>query len=125
MTDTQHYQLNQWAADDQVLRTDFNADNAKIDAALGAVKGCNCQLYFQTYTGTGENGRKMALLSDFRGMEFELEIALKGVPENGIVEVWKLDAVRDELSFIQEYSEGILKLPKDTGSAIFLLNFRD
>ena len=39
MTDTQHYQLNQWAADDQVLRTDFNADNAKIDAALGAVKG--------------------------------------------------------------------------------------
>ena len=75
--------------------------------------------------GTGENGRKMALLSDFRGMEFELEIALKGVPENGIVEVWKLDAVRDELSFIQEYSEGILKLPKDTGSAIFLLNFRD
>ena len=34
MTDTQHYQLNQWAADDQVLRTDFNADNAKIDAAL-------------------------------------------------------------------------------------------
>lgn len=56
MTSTQHYQLNQWAADDQVLRTDFNADNAKIDAALGAVKGCNCQLYFQTYTGTGENG---------------------------------------------------------------------
>lgn len=56
MTDTQHYQLNQWAADDQVLRTDFNADNAKIDAALGAVKGCNCQLYFQAYTGNGENG---------------------------------------------------------------------
>ena len=56
MTSTQHYQLNQWAADDQVLRTDFNADNAKIDAALGAVKGCNCQLYFQTYTETGENG---------------------------------------------------------------------
>ena len=56
MTDTQHYQLNQWAADDQVLRTDFNADNAKIDAALGAVKGCNCQLYFQAYTGNVENG---------------------------------------------------------------------
>ena len=56
MTDTQHYQLNQWAADDQVLRTDFNADNAKIDAALGAVKGCNCRLYVKTYTGTGENG---------------------------------------------------------------------
>ena len=31
---TTNYQLNQWEATDQVLRTDFNADNAKIDAAL-------------------------------------------------------------------------------------------
>ena len=31
---TEHYELNQWLATDQVLRTDFNADNAKIDAAL-------------------------------------------------------------------------------------------
>ena len=33
---TEHYQLNQWEAEDKVLRTDFNADNAKIDAALAA-----------------------------------------------------------------------------------------
>lgn len=51
MTDTQHYQLNQWAADDQVLRMDFNTDNAKIDAAL-AGKG-NCRLYTGSYVGTG------------------------------------------------------------------------
>ena len=31
---TEHYELNQWLPTDQVLRTDFNADNAKIDAAL-------------------------------------------------------------------------------------------
>ena len=31
---TTNYQLNQWEATDQVLRTDFNADNAKVDAAL-------------------------------------------------------------------------------------------
>ena len=31
---TEHYELNQWQATDQVLRTDFNADNAKIDGAL-------------------------------------------------------------------------------------------
>ena len=31
---TTNYQLNQWSAADQVLRTEFNADNAKIDAAL-------------------------------------------------------------------------------------------
>ena len=31
---TTNYNLNQWEAADKVLRTDFNADNAKIDAAL-------------------------------------------------------------------------------------------
>lgn len=31
---TSNYSLNQWAASDRVLRTEFNADNAKIDAAL-------------------------------------------------------------------------------------------
>jgi hypothetical protein len=30
---TQNYQLNQWDATDRILREDFNADNAKIDAA--------------------------------------------------------------------------------------------
>ena len=34
---TTHYDLNQWQATDQVLRTDFNADNAKIDAALAVL----------------------------------------------------------------------------------------
>ena len=31
---TTNYNLNQWEATDKVLRTEFNADNAKIDAAL-------------------------------------------------------------------------------------------
>ena len=31
---TTNYQLSQWAAEDRILRTDFNSDNAKIDAAL-------------------------------------------------------------------------------------------
>ena len=36
MTKTEHYQLSQWEATDQVKRTDFNEDNAKLDAALAA-----------------------------------------------------------------------------------------
>ena len=67
MTQTQNYQLNQWEAADQVKRTDFNADNAKLDAALAqkadlsalaalqtavANKG-NCQVKYGTYVGTG------------------------------------------------------------------------
>lgn len=31
---TTNFNLSQWEADDKVLRADFNADNAKIDAAL-------------------------------------------------------------------------------------------
>lgn len=34
---TTNYQLNQWEAGDKVERVDFNADNAKIDAAVKAV----------------------------------------------------------------------------------------
>lgn len=33
---TTNYQLSQWAADDRIQMDDFNADNAKIDAALKA-----------------------------------------------------------------------------------------
>ena len=36
MNKTPNYQLNQWAKSDRVLMDDFNADNAKLDAALKA-----------------------------------------------------------------------------------------
>lgn len=35
---TSNYGLNQWEATDQVLRTDFNEDNAKLEAALAALE---------------------------------------------------------------------------------------
>ena len=34
MNKTSNYQLCQWDGEDRILRTDFNEDNAKIDAAL-------------------------------------------------------------------------------------------
>ncbi|MBM6682122.1 hypothetical protein H6B31_16020, partial [Pseudoflavonifractor capillosus] len=34
---TEHYELNQWEPTDAVQRVDFNADNAKLDAALNAL----------------------------------------------------------------------------------------
>ena len=65
---TTNYDLNQWEGTDKVLRTEFNEDNAKIDAALKAnadaiaanmaamaLKG-NCKLEYFTYTGTGKSG---------------------------------------------------------------------
>ena len=33
---TEHYQLHQWESEDSFLRTDFNADFAKIDGAIAA-----------------------------------------------------------------------------------------
>ena len=65
---TTNYQLNQWEAGDQVLRTDFNQDNQKIDGALKInaeaietleaeviTKG-NCQIYTASYVGNGGCG---------------------------------------------------------------------
>ncbi len=37
MNRTNNYNLCQWEADDKIQRVDFNEDNAKIDAALGAL----------------------------------------------------------------------------------------
>ena len=62
---TPNYALNQWERDDRILMEDFNADNAKIDAALAtqaallagleARKG-NCRIECRNYVGTGNSG---------------------------------------------------------------------
>ena len=55
---TEHYSLSQWEAEDKVLRTDFNEDNARIDAALAGLearKG-NCRIEYRSYVGTGYSG---------------------------------------------------------------------
>ena len=48
---TVNFGLNQWNAEDKVLREEFNADNAKIDAALAAAG--NCKIVTGSYVGTG------------------------------------------------------------------------
>ncbi len=64
---TPNYSLSQWSRDDRVLMEDFNADNAKIDAALGehaaalaalteaSPRHGNCQIYITSYKGDGTN----------------------------------------------------------------------
>lgn len=73
---TANYQLNQWEATDQVLRTDFNEDNSKLDTALKSLnttaqehaaqlsqlqtslsKCGDCKLHYTTYEGNGEISR--------------------------------------------------------------------
>ena len=70
MNQTQNYQLSQWESTDRILMSDFNSDNAKLDAALAELASQvsdkadqsaldtlsstrNCRVYTTTYTGTG------------------------------------------------------------------------
>lgn len=46
---TTNFGLNQWAAEDQVLREEFNQDNVKIEAALGLLP----KIITGSYVGTG------------------------------------------------------------------------
>ena len=55
MEQTSKYGLSQWDAEDRILREDFNADNAKIKAALDNVTeiaSAASKLHFGTYKGT-------------------------------------------------------------------------
>lgn len=90
---TTNYQLSQWVKSDQVKMEDFNADNAKIDAALGTlasqvsgkaeqsalsaeitvrtalaaqVAQCgDCMLYMTGYTGSGSYGSQNHVILSF------------------------------------------------------------
>ena len=62
---TPNYKLSQWEKSDRIQMEDFNADNAKIDAALKAeanahtalaaqvAKLGNCRIWTGSYTGNG------------------------------------------------------------------------
>ena len=58
---TTNYDLCQWESTDQVLRTDFNADNAKIDAALFALDSAMVKLCTGTYVGVGDESRTVSV----------------------------------------------------------------
>ena len=53
---TEQYKLCQWEETDAVLRTDFNEDNQKIDAALktqeGSISSLSSQMANKANTGT-------------------------------------------------------------------------
>ena len=68
MNQTKKYQLNLWDKTDRIQMEDFNADNAKIEAALSSVaeqaalvsKRGNCEVYYGSYVGTGSGATKLS-----------------------------------------------------------------
>ena len=64
MEQTGNYSLNQWEGQDRILREDFNADNAKIEAALDAVQALSngaAKVVFGTYQGNEAATRNITL----------------------------------------------------------------
>ena len=72
---TANFGLNQWAATDKVLREEFNADNAKIDAAILAAQKSPCCVTGSYAGGTGSSkttvnlGFRPSFLVIIRGAE--------------------------------------------------------
>lgn len=53
---TENYGLNQWAAEDAVLREEFNRDNAALDTVLSEMGTRIPRFMNGSYTGTGTYG---------------------------------------------------------------------
>ena len=76
---TENYQLSQWSRTDQVRMEDFNADNAKIDAALKVEADArtalaaevsklgNCRVETWSYTGNYQYGQDKPTVLTFSG----------------------------------------------------------
>lgn len=65
MEHTNNYQLNLWDGEDRILREDFNADNAKIEAALlgaseaaAAAAASGLKIKTGTFSGNGATGTR-------------------------------------------------------------------
>lgn len=67
---TENYHLNQWDATDRVLRTDFNSDNQKIDAALAEIKCQRSLTLLQEYKVT-ESGQEIEFPLDIDWNEWK------------------------------------------------------
>lgn len=102
MNQTENYQLSLWDAEDRIQRTDFNADNAKLEEALvdlsaasgehtaAIAKLGNCQIYTTSYVGTGTFGEtapnsltfprtpRFLMIAGYKGSD-----TLMGIPATG------------------------------------------
>ena len=101
---TEHYQLHQWVPTDDFLRTDFNTDFAKIDAALGekagveelaevqALAGSKCRVVIGSYTGNGASSQtinlgfrpKVVAVDDMGSFSSGYELGLDGIDRSAV-----------------------------------------
>ena len=127
MEQTSKYGLSQWDAEDRILREDFNADNAKIEAALEAQAAAiansgNCRIVQGSYVGKGTNGPNNAITLTFNGKPMVLFVsgllsmtalrgAAYGTTNSGAITIttWRENSVSwysDQAADIQMNSSG-------------------
>jgi len=88
---TPNYKLNQWEADDRVLRVDFNADNAKLDAALKAqADGLAAEKKAREAAMKSETDARKALADTVDRMT-GLHLLKTGTPATEAVAVYDID----------------------------------
>ena len=63
---TTNFGLNQWAAADNVARTEFNADNAKIDAGLEQMNTMMPRIAVGSYEGNGSDTESVTVTLPFK-----------------------------------------------------------
>jgi len=110
MTHTPNYNLNQWDPTDRILRSDFNEDNAALDAALSAhdaalAKRGNCSVETFSYTGTGTYGDAHPTIIHFRALP-KAYFILNGVFLAG--------AGGDRFGRVMAYNQGAVNNTVDT-----------
>ena len=76
---TPNYSLSQWEVSDQVKRIDFNADNAKIDAALAALEAKKADTSALSALQTVVNGK--ASTSSVSTLSSQLSAAKATIPK--------------------------------------------
>ena len=88
MNKTPNYQLNQWDKSDRIQMEDFNADNAKIEAALAsqsqAISGM-LKVASGTYVGTGvyNTGNETTLTFDITPLAIIITADISGNTSGG------------------------------------------
>ena len=123
MEHTEYHQLSLWDEEDRILRTDFNSDNAKTEAALadygemlGWLNGIGIEA--GSYVGTGQAGPSHPNTLTFSGKPL---LVFVGGATAGVTAM--LNPAAGALN--PAYSSGILQLTWGTNSVSWSRNTAD
>lgn len=63
---TNNYELNQWSAEDPVLREEFNRDNEKVDVRLEQINTTMPRVVVGSYEGNGSDTESVTVTLSFK-----------------------------------------------------------